>query len=1053
MAYESIWSKMKRLGELDVEQATDQAVSVYGDDPTPEQVAGFYVGPAAWLAAFDEYNKSIGGALGELPEQPQDIQGRDEEIRLLQAVLERPITPVALLLAEAGTGKALASDTQIPAPVEDGYIAIGDLKVGDSVYDDKGRPARVLGVYPQGEMDAYEVVFKDGSTVVCNDEHLWIARTFQSRQDEGIYNVLPLYKMMENGIVADSGATRYYIPRNGAVERDAVELPIDPYALGALIGDGCLTAKGALAFSSKDEEVVAYVADGLDANGYVRNPRNYCWYFGKSGRYARGDSYIQKVELKGLLGTDERVFDTKIGDRRIPKKYLLASIDQRMELLRGLMDTDGSVIRSGSGVRATFATSSEGLADDFVELCDSLGLRVSLAKRRRAYRDHVECTVNFMISDEDKLDLFKLSRKRDVVAAALCDESRVKGWERRYDDLGVVAVNKLDRMFDMTCIRVDSPNRAFQCTKRHIVTHNTAMVEEFVKQSSDGRSVDGVLNRHYMLMALRLGELSALPVGEMQSVLATIFGKLKSLEDDARLALNDPNIRIVLFIDEVHMMVTIFGPGTKIGGDVLKDMLARCPIRVVAATTRREYDSTIAVDKPLAERFKSIELRELGPDIVKSISKNWWEKVAPDCPPIGDDVVDYIIRSNRAYRPDSAEPRKTLDILEDMVSYCRRTGNAANLKVAAKTFHDRLGIDTEFNIDAKKIYAEIERRIKGQPHALHTMKLLLYATAFKTKQNANKPIFTALFTGSTGTGKTETTKAIAESLYPGQNVIFTVNCPDYASNALEPAFRKLLGERLRHTPNSVVLLDEFEKAAPAIHNAMLSILDEGIVNFTVSNREGRDEVNSASLRDAIVIATTNAGENVFDDDQKYNRGVVQDGREDVLDHVEQAQVERLLSSLRENLIANGFRPEMLGRFDQIVPYRALSESTSLLIIERKLDEMIRDLRESHGIEIIVNPPVQWDPEQYSCLASDVVVYVAFKKAKIRESKSGGARALARQLETSVFYAVVQAVMENPGRKRFRLGVEGATYHDDPNTGERYWTLNLETEGRVTVDVA
>src|SRR5699024_12418153 len=79
-------------------------------------------------------------------------------------------------------------------------------------------------------------------------------------------------------------------------------------------------------------------------------------------------------------------------------------------------------------------------------------------------------------------------------------------------------------------------------------------------------------------------------------------------------------------MDEVHMLVTMFGAGTKVGGDVMKDVLARAPIRVIAATTRREYDSTIAVDKPLSERFKQIEMNELPADIVVDIVQNWWEK-------------------------------------------------------------------------------------------------------------------------------------------------------------------------------------------------------------------------------------------------------------------------------------------------------------------------------------------------------------------------------------------------------------------------------------------
>lgn len=584
----------------------------------------------------------------------------------------------------------------------------------------------------------------------------------------------------------------------------------------------------------------------------------------------------------------------------------------------------------------------------------------------------------------------------------------------------------------------------------------TSLVEEFVKQSNSGR-LDNELGSRYMLFALRLGEISALESGELQSALAGILPKLKYFEDMAQVALRDPNLHIVLFIDEVHMLVTIFGPGTKIGGDIMKDMLARSPIRVIAATTRREYDSTIAVDKPLAERFKTIEMRELDTPIVKKILYNWWERVAqedpdyPPCPDLPDDVANYILAANKAYRPDSAEPRKSLDILEDMVSFCRRTGEPATREVVEQTFHDRFAISLGFNVDADKIMTEMNRRIIGQTYAKKVWDLLLHATAFKSRQNGNKPIFTALLTGPTAAGKTESTKVIAETLYPGEHVLQMINMPDYSLPETEPLFRKELGEILRHTPNAVVLLDEFEKAAPNILRSMLQILDEGIVNFTVENREGREETNKGSLRDAIVICTTNAGANVFADDQRFNRRA-QSGREvDGNDYVAQADVDALIVNLKKNLQDNGFPPEMLGRFDQIIPYRALSTSASLTILERKLRAMLDDLRDMHDLDIILHEPVQWDSSQYDCQATDVAVFVAFQRAKIDDSNSGGARNLSRELESSVFYRIVQATMQYPDCKKFELRVDGAHYREDHETGEQRWLLNTELKGGVIVE--
>ena len=133
-------------------------------------------------------------------------------------------------------------------------------------------------------------------------------------------------------------------------------------------------------------------------------------------------------------------------------------------------------------------------------------------------------------------------------------------------------------------------------------TGKTALVQEFAKQSK---------LHNYVVLSLRLGTLGALDSGSLKNALANILNNLKTLQDEARVVLEDDNFEIILFVDEIHMIVTIFGPGTKIGGDVLKDILTKPPIKVIGATTQREYDSTIATDKPLAERFKQIEIKEL----------------------------------------------------------------------------------------------------------------------------------------------------------------------------------------------------------------------------------------------------------------------------------------------------------------------------------------------------------------------------------------------------------------------------------------------------------
>ena len=467
------------------------------------------------------------------------------------------------------------------------------------------------------------------------------------------------------------------------------------------------------------------------------------------------------------------------------------------------------------------------------------------------------------------------------------------------------------------------------------------------------------------------------------------------------------------------MMVTIFGPGTKIGGDVMKDVLARSPLRVICATTRREYDSTIAVDKPFAERFKQIEMNELSKPIVENICLNWWSKVAPELPMIQRDLISKIIDANAIYRSDSAEPRKTLDILEDLVSYSRITGKRPTSHTVNEIFKDRYSINLTFSVSADQVSDEIDRRIKGQPYARYALRRAFRAMMFQLDPNSNRPLGTYLFTGPTGVGKSETTKAIAAALYPGEKVLLNINMPDYKTAEHEPGFRKRLGEAVRHTPNSIILFDELEKAHPTVLDSLLAILDEGLVTFETENREGNIEVNSTSLRNTIVVATTNAGSEIFNNDARYSQRDIDSSGE-----LNNAEIQRLQSSLRNHLIeASGFKPELLGRFSRIIPYRSLSEAELLQIAESKIDSLIKSFNDIRDIEIEINPPRQWPKDIYDYYTTDVALDITFIRAKADDPSSGGARSIQREIDDNLRDEIVDAVLDNPGYSRFKIEVD------------------------------
>lgn len=545
----------------------------------------------------------------------------------------------------------------------------------------------------------------------------------------------------------------------------------------------------------------------------------------------------------------------------------------------------------------------------------------------------------------------------------------------------------------------------------------TALVEDFTKKINEGR-LQTVNNRKYFTVALRIGYLKALGTDKLQAAITGLLDQLFKLEHLAQTVLNDKNVKIILFIDEVHMLVTIFGPGTKIGGDLMKDVLARSPIRVITATTRREYDATIAVDEPFKERFKEVEMNELPKPVVMTILKNWWQSHASFLNQPDDLIFEKIIDANAAYRASQAEPRKSLDILEDLVSYEIRNKRKVTPQIVDKIFRDRFAIELSFDFNADTVFENVKNRVKGQQIALYELKRGLRSVSYQVEPQSNRPLMTLLLTGPTGVGKTETTKAIAEVLYPGEDVLVNINMPDYKELSMEPAFRKRLGEIVRHNPRAIVLLDEFEKANPSLLDALLAILDEGIVNFEVTNREGQQETHKQSLRNTIIIATTNAGSEIFQDFAKFSQN--NDGY--ALDNKAKVEYEQLKKSLENHLKSIGFKPEMLGRFNRIIPYRGLTQNILVNIAESSLEKLASHFLKTKGIVLRFPVKQDWPTDVGYVYSSDVANYIATIRVKSDDPSSGGARGVRRAIESNVRDEIIEYILDHQDSTVFDVTV-------------------------------
>lgn len=371
---------------------------------------------------------------------------------------------VTIHLAGAGAGKAGWVNALIPTP--DGYKRFGTIKVGDKVFSAEGKPVMVTGVYPRGFMDAYRVTLSDGRSSICAADHLW--GVYVEGHREWVYKVMSLEEMLSKGIRrADPrpnrtlGRPKFYIPASPVCEYEDKELPVDPYVLGSLIGNGCLTERY-LTISSNDEWQVAKVADRLGFTYYKRSQYNFSWDFYKDGKRVRTDSVVDCESLRCGAGA-----------KFIPYDYLTSGLKSRIELLQGLFDTDGCVSTTSGRLHVTYSTTSYSLATGLRQLLLSLGIVSIICEDKRegkntCYELNVNCDTKL------KELLFSLPRKAEKVKS----KRQVK---HHYDRVAIRSVEKLEHKLEMQCIMVDDPAHLYLC-EDYIVTHNTtAAMQEIVK--------------------------------------------------------------------------------------------------------------------------------------------------------------------------------------------------------------------------------------------------------------------------------------------------------------------------------------------------------------------------------------------------------------------------------------------------------------------------------------------------------------------------------------------------------------------------------------------
>lgn len=332
--------------------------------------------------------------------------------------------------------KALALDTAIATP--GGWTTMGDVQPGAEVFDDQGRPTRVLAKSQIFREATYRITFSDHSEIVAGGDHEWIVDR-RNRSGRYIPMRVSTKSMLDDGILDPEGARRYRVAVAPALELPEVDLPIDPYVLGAWLGDG--ESNGSRITGLDDE-----VFDRIESAGHEVH---------------RPGTILKRRSVRNLT-TPLRLAGLK-NNKHIPKGYLRASRAQRTALLQGLMDTDGYADRLGA---CEFTTVTPALRDGMMELLASLGFKPVCGEGLATINGRVTGP-KWRIGFKTRRDIpvFWLERK----------QSRLKLPGRnhaQYAHRRITAIERIETV-PTQCLTVEAESHAFLAGREMIPTGNS----------------------------------------------------------------------------------------------------------------------------------------------------------------------------------------------------------------------------------------------------------------------------------------------------------------------------------------------------------------------------------------------------------------------------------------------------------------------------------------------------------------------------------------------------------------------------------------------------
>lgn len=569
--------------------------------------------------------------------------------------------------------------------------------------------------------------------------------------------------------------------------------------------------------------------------------------------------------------------------------------------------------------------------------------------------------------------------------AAWVIDADMRELERSLDATGdmIAEVIETDREVEMTCIMVDSETHLYQVGRGHVVTHNTVLVQSCMQDDPE---------RIYLEvdMAKMIADLSN--PEEMAA-------RLKALFDEAESFSQAEGREIVLFIDEFHQVVQLSAAAV----EALKPLLAASGsrgIKVIAATTYDEFNAHIASNLPLVERLARINIPQTDREVTIAILKGMAKKYGVDEGIFDDSLYEQIFDYTNRYVPASVQPRKSIRVLDAMVGRHRYLGERMDKTLLATVLKIEFGVEVEIDVNAAEIKAELDKRVFSQDFATTSIARRLQLCVAGLNDQS-KPMSSLLFTGATGTGKTEVTKQLAKILFgDDQRHLIRFDMTEWGRDDSVDLFREELSRQVWAISHCVLLFDEIEKASPLVVRLLLQVLDDG----RLSDKDGRQ----VSFLNTYIVLTTNAGSEIYRTIGEYNAD----------DHGSEASMREYEKVIEESIKSTDggkFPPELLGRIDAIVPFQPLSRPTLRKIMMKKLSALKADVKRKHGIDLTID--------------KRVVDFLVEDESR-SDSDAGGARDMVRRMQRYLSTEVAAFINEHPEERVIAAKIDGTLRSED-----------------------